>query len=423
MPINDAYDCVIVGGGPAGATVGTLLADYGHRTLILERARFPRHHIGESLMPQTYWTFKRLGMLDKLKASDFPHKESVQFVSASGQDSQPYFFADRDPNEWSVTWQVKRDRFDEMMLDNARKHGVDVREGVQAREVLLNGNCAVGVRVIESGTTRDIAAKVVVDATGMSALLSRQLNIRLPDPRLRNAAIYAYYKGALRDEGRNAGATIIVHTPGRKGWFWFLPLPDDVTSVGVVAPPCYLCTGRGDDPLATLEEEIADCPGIRRRLESARRVSRAYVTSDFSYCATRVAGDGWVLVGDAYGFLDPIYSSGVFLALKSGEFAADAIHEALESGDVSGKQLGCFERRLAAGMHLIQQLVYVFYDPSFSFGRFNREHPECKDHIVRLLIGDVFNDEVGAVFPVIHSYCKQQPQESTDVEPGGSKRQ
>jgi flavin-dependent dehydrogenase len=404
MPQSDSYDCVIIGGGPAGATVGTLLAGFGHRALILERSHFPRHHIGESLMPQTYWTFKRLGMLDALKASDFPRKESVQFVSPSGDDSTPYFFTDRDAGEWSTTWQVPRDKFDQMMLDNARQHGAEVCEGASVSEVIFEGDRAVGINVSMGGSMRRMNAKVVVDATGMSALLSRQLGLREPNNRLRKAAIYGYYKGALRDKGRNAGATIIIHTADRKGWFWFIPLPGDVVSVGVVAAPAYLCSGRGDDPSVTLNEEIAACPGIKRRLENAERVSQAYVTSDYSYRAKRLAGDGWVLIGDAYGFLDPIYSAGVFLALKSGELAADTIHEALDDNDVRGEMLGAFESRLTAGMHLIEQLVHVFYDRSFSFGEFNREHPEYKDHIVRLLIGDVFNDEVGAVFEVLGRY-------------------
>lgn len=409
------YDCVVVGGGPAGATVGTLLADQGHSVLILEAASFPRHHVGESLMPQTYWTLKRLGMLDRLRASDFPLKQSVQFVSASGKDSQPYYFPDRDPNEWSTTWQVRRDRFDQMMLDNAREHGVEVHEGVRVGQVLFDGTRAegpqraVGVHVKGNGSGQDIGAKVVIDASGMSALLSRQLDIREPDPVLRRAAIYAYFRGAQRGEGRDAGATIIIHTPDRKGWFWFIPLPEDVTSIGVVATPAYLCTGRGDDPLETLKEEIAECPGIRHRLADAERLSQAYVTSDFSYRSTRVAGDGWVLVGDAFGFLDPVYSAGVFLALKSGEFAADAVHGALEADDLSAARLGGFQEELGAGMRRIEQLIHVFYDRSFSFAKFHREHPDSRDHIVRLLIGDIFNPEVGEVFDILQPYLSPSP--------------
>jgi flavin-dependent dehydrogenase len=400
------YDCVVIGGGPAGSTISTILADYGHRVLLLERARFPRHHIGESLMPQTYWTFQRIGMLEKMKSSDFPVKESVQFVSSTGHESQPYFFPDRDPNEWSYTWQVKRDKFDKMMLENAREHGVEVREGANVKEVLFEGGRAVGVRVQYQGADERITARVVADASGNNAILSRQLRIRDADPGLKNAAMYAYWKGARRDPGRNSGATLVISTPDKRGWFWSIPLPNDITSIGIVAPTSYLCLGRGDDPLAILEEEIANCPGIRRRVENAERVSQAYVTGDYTYRSRAIAGDGWVLVGDAFGFLDPIYSSGVFLALKSGEYAGDAVHDALEANDVSGERLGRFGPEFVRGMQLIRQLVYAFYEPNFSFGRFNREYPQHHDSIVRLLIGDVFNSSFDETFQAVAQTVK-----------------
>jgi len=397
--MSESYDCIVIGGGPAGATTSTILADHGHRTLVLERARFPRHHIGESLMPQTYWILKRIGMYEKLKASDFPPKESVQFVNSSGKESQPYYFTDRDPSEWSVTWQVKRDKFDKMMLDNAREHGVEVREGVSVKEVLFEGKRAVGVRTTVNGASQDIRSKVVIDATGVNALLSKQLGIREGEPGLKNAAIYAYWKGAHRDPGRNAGATLVIYTPDKQGWFWSIPLPDDITSIGIVAKTQYLITGRGDDPMATLDYEIENCFGIRKRLVNAERVSHAYVTSDFTYRSRRIAGDGWVLAGDAFGFLDPIYSSGVFLALKMGELTADTVHEALCEGNLSGERLGRHGPRVARGMQLIRQLVYAYYQPNFSFGEFNRDYPQYHDQIVRLLIGDVFDkDDFAEVF-------------------------
>jgi flavin-dependent dehydrogenase len=400
------YDCIVIGGGPAGTTCATILVDYGRRVLLLEKSRFPRHHIGESLMPQTYWTFKRIGILDKLNKSDFVRKESVQFVSASGKESAPYYFPDRDPNEWSTTWQVKRDRFDKMLLDNAREHGVEAREGVRVSEVLFEGDRAIGVRAIIDGEKTDFSCKVVVDATGVNALLAKQLDLRFSDDNLRNAAIYAYYKNALRDEGRNHGATLVIHTPDKRGWFWFIPLEDQITSIGVVGSPSFLITGRGDDPLATLDEEIARCPAIARRVEPAERVSHAYVTSDFTYRSRKIAGNGWVLIGDAFCFLDPIYSNGVLFAFKGGEFAADTIHEALSREDLSGERLGGFGRKLVDGIHLMRQLVYTYYDPTFSFSQFNRRFPEQKDNLVRLLIGDVFNDEVGDIFNVLRDWVK-----------------
>ncbi len=399
--MKSSYDVIVVGGGPSGATTGTLLAQYGHGVLLLERAKFPRHHIGESLMPQSYWTFKRLNFLDKLKGSDFVRKESVQFVSASGKDSAPFYFPDRDPNEWSSTWQVSRAKFDEMMLDNARQHGVEVIEQANVREVIFEGERATGVRVTVGGETRDIQAKVVVDATGQAGLISRQLKLRYGDEKLKNAVIYSYWKGAARDEGRNSGATLVIALPGKQGWFWYIPLEDNITSVGVVAPPDYLYNGRGDDAGAILEEEIANTPGLARRMVNAERVKQIYTTADFSYRSKRAAGDGWVLVGDAFGFLDPLYSSGVLLALKSGEFAADSIHEALKANDTSGARLGKHGNQLAIGMQRIRMFVYAYYDPTFSMGGFVRQYPHLKDAITRVLIGDVFKDDIHELFDTL----------------------
>src|SRR3954463_9206218 len=199
--MNLAYDVVVIGGGPAGATCGTLLAQMGRRTLILERSKFPRFHIGESLMPESYWTFQRLGMIPKLKDSPFVKKYSVQFVNASGKESQPFYFDEMNPHECSQTWQVVRSEFDRMMLDNAAEHGAEVWQNANVNEVIFaptnNGSLprATGVVVTcEGQAPQRLTAKVVVDATGTSALISKRLKIREPDPMLRKASIFAHYK-------------------------------------------------------------------------------------------------------------------------------------------------------------------------------------------------------------------------------------
>ena len=403
--MNESYDVVVIGGGPAGATVGALVAAAGHRVLIVERTKFPRFHIGESLMPESYWTFERLGMLPKLKNSDFVKKYSVQFVNASGKESQPFYFDEMNPHECSQTWQVVRSEFDRMMLDNAAERGATVWQEANVTDVTLEPSPdgglprATGIVVqhkCEAAPHR-IAAKVVVDATGTNALLSRKLGIRKPDPKLRKCSIFAHYKGARRDAGKNEGATLVLSLRNNEGWFWYIPLPDDIVSVGVVGELDYLVNGRGT-PEQTLDEEIRNCPGLDDRMTDAVRVSPVHVLSDFTYRANRCAGDGWVLVGDAFGFLDPIYSSGVFLALKSGEMAADAINEALAKGDTSGEQLGKWGHTLGDGMQAIRKLVYAFYTSGFSFGQFMRAHPEYKKNLVDLLIGDVFRPEVNAIF-------------------------
>jgi flavin-dependent dehydrogenase len=398
------YDVVVIGGGPGGATAATLVADAGHKVLLVERGRFPRFHIGESLMPESYWTFKRLGMLPKMKASRFVKKYSVQFTNASGKDSAPFYFDEMNPHECSQTWQVVRSEFDQMMLQNAAEHGVEVWQDANVQDVIFEPaeNDALprasGVIVTRKGEPSvRVNARVVVDATGTSALLAKKFGIREPDPKLRKASLFAHYKGAKRDLGKNEGATLVLSTADHDGWFWYIPLPDDVVSVGVVGDLDRLITRR-NSPEQTLEEEVNNCRGLDGRMTDAVRVSPVHVLSDFSWRANRCAGDGWVLVGDAFGFLDPIYSSGVFLALKSGEMAADAIIEAFAKQDFSGAQLGRWGQELSDGMHLMRKLVYAFYTGGFSFGQFMRKHPELKGNLVALLIGDVFRPEANRIF-------------------------
>jgi flavin-dependent dehydrogenase len=222
-------------------------------------------------------------------------------------------------------------------LNNAREHGVTVHEGVRVHDVLFDGDRAVGVRIKDAdGPMRDVHARVVVDASGQNGLLMNRLNLRVWDPILNKGAIWTYWEGAERDTGRDEGATLVIQTGSKNGWFWYIPQHDNMTSVGVVAPFDYLFKGRGAYA-QTYEEEVESCPGVKRRVANARRAAGYFATKDYSYRSKQVAGDGWVLVGDAFGFLDPLYSSGVLLALKSGELAADAISEGLRPG----VQRGC----------------------------------------------------------------------------------
>jgi flavin-dependent dehydrogenase len=398
------YDCIVIGGGPGGSTTGTLLADAGRKVLLVERGRFPRFHIGESLMPETYWTFRRLGMLPKMKASNFVKKYSVQFTNASGKDSAPFYFDEMNPHECSQTWQVVRSEFDRMMLENAAEHGVEVWQESNVIDVILEPSeidslpRATGAIIQRKGETpQRISAKVIIDASGNNGFLARKLAIRTPDPALHKASIFAHYKGAKRDTGKNEGATLVLSTENHDGWFWYIPLPDDRVSIGVVGEVDRLITGRSN-PTQTLDEEILNCRGLDGRMGDAVRVTPAHVLSDFSWRATRCAGEGWVLVGDAFGFLDPIYSSGVFLALKSGEMAADCINEAFETNDFSGAQLGKWGQAICDGSQAMRKLVYAFYTKGFSFGQFMRKHPDLKRNLVELLIGDVFRPEVNRIF-------------------------
>ncbi len=387
---------LVIGGGPAGSTVSTLMAQQGLQVTLLERETFPRFHIGESLIPETYWVLERLKMLDKLKNSPFVRKESVQFVSSKGQLSEPFYFTQHKPGEQSRTWQVLRSEFDTLMLNNAREQGVAAFEGVRVLEVLFDGSRAIGARIIDAeGQIREIHAEVVVDASGQSSQIASKFKLRVWDEQLKKGAVWTYWEGAYRDKGIDEGATIVLQMAQKQGWFWYIPLHNNILSVGVVADFDYLFKGRGDHE-TIYKEELKNCLAVKERIAPAKRASQYYATKEYSYRCTKVAGDRWVLVGDAFGFLDPLYSSGVLLALKSGQMAADAIVEGFQKGDLSEAQLSKWGPVYNKGMDRMRRLVCEYYD-GFSFGRFVKNNPHLKGHITDMLIGDLFDDDIEEV--------------------------
>jgi len=395
-------EVVVIGGGPSGSTAATLLAQQGRTVRLLERERFPRYHVGESLIPETFWVLERLGILPALRGSRFVEKHSVQFISEHGRVSEPFYFSDYKQHESARTWQVTRQDFDQLLLDNARRHGVDVHEGVRVLEVLFSGERAVGVRSVDDAGNECVTrCEVVVDAAGQSGVILDRLGLRQWDPVLKKAAIWTYFKGARREQGRDAGGTLVMQTAGKIGWFWYIPLADDVVSVGVVAPFDHLFKNRESKDLEVVFlEEVARCPGVQPRIAAAERVAPFRAAKEYSYRSTRVAGDGWVLVGDAFGFLDPLYSSGILLALKSGALAADAIAAGLEHGDTSAAQLGSWGPEYIAGMDRMRRLVCGFYD-GLNFGQLVRRHGHSKQLITDILIGDLFKGDIDALWPLM----------------------
>src|SRR6266498_4091081 len=358
---TNTYDVIVMGGGPAGSTVASILEREGRSVVLFEKEVFPRHHIGESLMTDTYRTFQRMGLLEKLKESPFVRKYSVQFANQVGKESRPFYFFEAVHHESAVTWQVTRAVFDQMLIEHAAEQGAAIHQGVRVTQVLFESDKAVGVEVqMSDGSRQSFYAKVVVDATGQSAMLSNKFRWRVRDPKLKKAVLYSYFKGAHREPDLNGGATLVLRTPpGSGGWFWYIPLENDITSVGIVADPDYLMKDRGKDLAKIFDEEVEKCESCRKRVAGAERVDKIYSIVDYSYRSKQCAGDGFILIGDAYGFLDPIYSSGVLLALKMAELAADSIHDAFRHDDFSAERLGQFQSKLDKGVESMRKLVYA----------------------------------------------------------------
>ncbi len=399
MQHEGRHEAIVIGGGPAGSTVATLLAKHCHRVLLFEKAKFPRFSIGESLIPYCYFTLERLGMVEKMRQSHFTKKYSVQFVSTNGSVSQPFYFEDHFDHPASSTWQVLRSEFDQMLLDNARDNGVDVLEETRVQDFLRDEDGRfVGVQALgPDGESRDYHAPITIDASGRNGLGLSRNRWRMPDDKLKKIAIWTYYKGAKRDEGRDEGATTVGFLP-EGGWFWYIPLANDVVSVGAVAEADYLFR-ETRDPETIFDREVEKNAWIKEHLAPGTRINAPgvdegpfYITSEWSYVSKRSAHEGLVLAGDANGFLDPIFSSGVLLAFKGGELCADAVHEALVAGDVSASRFDEYRKQVADATGAMRRLVYAFYDESFSMRGFLERYPHLQSDVTDCLIGNLTRD-------------------------------
>lgn len=387
------YDVLIIGGGPSGATTGAILAEYGHRVLIIERDKFPRYRVGESLIPFTYQPLERLGMIPKMRASCFTKKYSVSFVQPDGKRSQPFYFHTRyDKDTIAQTWQVTRAEFDQMMLDNAREKGAEVREETKVNRLLMDGDRVVGVEITDKqGNTSALRAPITLDCSGKEAFSSTRAGWRMRDPYLNKVAVWTYYEGSKREPGMDEGATTIAFVP-EKGWFWHIPQHDDRVSVGIVAEGKYLTRDGVRDLKAIFDREVEQNQWIKSHLGEGRQVGDYFITSEYSHHSRHCASPGLLLVGDAFAFLDPVFSSGVMLALKSGVMAADEVHKGLVEGDLSPERFADYGSSMRQGIENMRKLVYAFYNPNFSFKDVVMKHPDAGPEITDCLSGDVNKD-------------------------------
>lgn len=406
--LKSNYDCLVMGGGPAGTTAAALVAEAGYSTLLVERDAFPREHVGESLMPETYWTFERLGVLNQLKKSACAKKVGVQFVNNTGKESAPFFFRSHDDRECSQTWHVERAEFDKMLFDNAADKGATCLDNTRVVDVVFQGEQIESINLQTSGKIpQKVTAKVVIDATGQQALLATKLGLRRINPDLRKAAIWQHFQGAYRDEEGGGVKTVIMHTEEKQSWFWYIPQANDIVSVGVVGDNDYLLKGRGT-PAEIFAAEMEKCSTLKCWLHDAESMDDLQVAKEFSYSTERSAGSGWVLVGDAWGFIDPVYSSGVYFALKSAELAADSVIDALKNDDLSAEKIGDWIPGFSKQANLIRKLVFAFYSGEFRVGKFVQEYPEHSSELVDLLIGRVFDDRPGRIFDDLEPWLEKR---------------
>jgi flavin-dependent dehydrogenase len=387
------YDALIIGAGPAGSSAAAILAEYGHRVLVLEREKFPRYHIGESLLPFTFQPLQRLGLIDKMRGSAFVKKYSVQFVSPSGRASQPFYFFNRyDRDTIAQTWQVLRSEFDQMLLDNARAKGALVKEETTVLELLKDGPCVAGVRAqTRGGAAVDYRAPITLDCSGREAFCAVRNHWRMKDPHLNKIAVWTYYKGAQRDDGIDAGATTVAYVP-EKGWFWYIPQHNDMISVGVVAEGKYLTRDGVKAPEAIFKRAVEENQWIKQHLACGEQTGPYRLTSEYTHHSRHCGTDGLLLVGDAFAFLDPVFSSGVMLALKSGTLAADETHKAIVEKDFSAGRFTTYARYLRESVENMRRLVYAFYHPKFSFRTLTNKYPDAAGSVTDCLSGDVNKD-------------------------------
>ncbi len=383
-----AADVLVIGGGPAGSTVATLLARRGWKVVLLEKERHPRFHIGESLLPMNIPILERLGVLEQVRAigvlkrgADFPLEDGGYNV----------FRFDRAlRNSAGYAFHVKREEFDQLLFEHARREGVDVRDGVKVLGVEFDPHGRPSVaHAVENGQPLTVRPRYVVDASGRDAFLGGKLGLKRRNKRHQSAAVFSHYRGVPRREGEDAGnVTICRH---EHGWLWLIPLNDGVTSVGAVCSPDYLKQRRGETE-ALLMRTLDSVDAARERMRDAVRVAPVHVTGNYAYDCKRMSGPGWALIGDAWTFVDPMFSSGVYLAMNSAELGAVAIDAALREPAREAALMRDLERHLTAGLNEFKWFIYRFTSPTMKrLFASPRNVLQVEQAVVSMLAGDVFD--------------------------------
>lgn len=359
--MRDQYDVIVVGGGPAGATVSGLLSKWGRRVLVLEKEKFPRYHIGESLVPGIIPVIEELGATRVVEQLGAIRKYGISLFWGEGQEQTTLRFDEVSP--FPYAYEVKRAEFDNLLLTHARRLGTTVIEEANVREVLFDGGRCTGVRYspVHSDDVIDVHAPFIIDASGQAKIMARRFESVGWHADLKNLAAWTYFQGGSRYPGQDAGNIVVEHKP--PGWLWMIPFSDHTCGIGFVAPiEEYAATGL--KPAAILYRSIDEAREIKRLLEGAIEVSQVRTAKDWSYTCERMSGPGFMQVGDAAAFIDPLFSTGVMLAMKSASSAAHAVNKILDEPNLEASIRQSYEDGYRAFLDVVVSFVRFFYDAS-----------------------------------------------------------
>jgi flavin-dependent dehydrogenase len=387
-------DVAVIGGGPAGSVCAARLAARGRKVVLLERAHHPRFHLGESLLPNSMGVLEEIGVLDEVRAR-FLAKRGARFIDGSDESkSVRYAFAEAFSAKWDHAFQVPRDEFDALLFRRAGECGADLREGCQVTRVAIDRGRVIGVETLGPQGAGTLEARFVVDATGRDAMVARSIQSVARIPGLDRTALFTQVRGAWRDSGEREGdIQIAVFGEGTAvGWFWLIPFSDGRTSVGAVVPAEWVRSREARAPEDLFDAAVAGAPLVGRMLSTAERIFPPRATADFSFRVQTLRGSGWLALGDAAGFIDPLFSTGAHLAMWGALRAADAIDEGLAAGDLSPERFAPWEHELREGADLFIGAVQAFYSGSLTELLFAQpQHPFLRRAITSMLSGDVFD--------------------------------
>ncbi|HEV7819631.1 MAG TPA: NAD(P)/FAD-dependent oxidoreductase [Burkholderiales bacterium] len=381
-------DVLVIGGGPGGATIAALLAERGREVVLIEKARHPRFHIGESLLPLNMPLFEQLGVADEMKTIGMP-KYGAEFVSPWHPAAVTFDFANAVDKSFPYAYQVRRSEFDHILFRNAVRKGAVAVEGCRATGVEFNTDGAAVTVRHDDGREENWHTKFVVDASGRDTLLASQFGTKRRNPAHNSAAIFGHFSGATRHAGKAEGNISLFWFD--HGWFWFIPLNDGVTSIGAVCWPYYM-KSRKTDPQTFFLETIALCPALAERLHTAKLCSPVTATGNYSYAVKRATGRNYLLLGDAFTFIDPVFSTGVLFAMQSAFAGAETVTACLDNPAGANRALRAFDRSMHHGPKIFSWFIYRVTTPTLRDLFMGPGNAKIQEAVLSVLAGDIFRD-------------------------------